>query len=263
MDNSELLALHDQQQRIQLEERGMRREATAEVVRHINLRQGEGAVIHSRLHPGNADRIIAEQIAHFRDIGQDFEWKLYGHDTPSDLGARLLALGFEAEEPESLLILDLEDTPESLLKPVTLDVRRIAEPARLDEIERIQESVWGESDPDYIAGLKEDLAQDPEHVSIYLAYAEGVPVAHARITFHDRSLFAGLWGGSTLAEYRGLGFYTALLAARVQEARARGIHFLTIDASPMSRPIVERRGFRYLTMTQPFKMRVKTPGANS
>jgi hypothetical protein len=39
-----------------------------------------------------------------------------------------------------------------------------------------------------------------------------------------------------------------VLAARVQEATARGYRFVTIDASPMSRPIVARHGFRLLTM---------------
>ena len=59
--------------------------------------------------------------------------------------------------------------------------------------------------------------------------------------------FAGLWGGSTLAAYRGRGLYTALLAARVREARARGVPYLTIDAGAMSRPIVARHGFEVIT----------------
>ena len=41
--------------------------------------------------------------------------------------------------------------------------------------------------------------------------------------------------------------YTALLAARVQEARARGVPYLTIDAGEMSRPIVARHGFATIT----------------
>ncbi|MCB0228061.1 MAG: GNAT family N-acetyltransferase, partial [Anaerolineae bacterium] len=59
--------------------------------------------------------------------------------------------------------------------------------------------------------------------------------------------FASLWGGSTLAGYRKQGYYTALLAVRLQEAIQRGARFLTIDASPMSRPIVQRFGFRQIT----------------
>ena len=58
------------------------------------------------------------------------------------------------------------------------------------------------------------------------------------------ALLAGAVG---LPELRNRGLYTALLAARVQEARARGWRYLTIDAGHMSRPIVEKRGFRLLT----------------
>lgn len=253
MDTHELLALHDHHQRIELREHAFRREATPDVVRLIHRSGGEGMIIHSALTPGNADRVIEEQIAYFRGIGQDFEWKTYDHDQPVDLKDRLALRGFEAEEPESLLVLDLESAPAELWKPVTLDVRRITDPALLDAIGPIQEHVWGEADPGFIADLKAELAQAPESVSIYIAYAGGIPVSHARITFHEGSPFAGLWGGSTLEEYRSLGFYTALLAVRAQEARSRGVRFLTIDASAMSRPIVEKRGFRFLTMTQPFK----------
>lgn len=256
MNIHELLALHDHHQRIELREHGFRREATPDVVRFVHLHQGEGMIIHSALTPESADRVIASEIAYFEGLGQDFEWKTYDHDPPADLKDRLTAFGFEGEEPEALLILDLEAPPEELLRPVIQDVRRITDSAELDAIGPIQEQVWGESDPSFIATLKDELQHAPASVSIYIAYVDDLPVAHARITFHEGSPFAGLWGGSTLKEHRGRGIYTALLAARVQEARSRGVRFLTIDASPMSRPIVEKRGFQFLTMTQPFKWRV-------
>ena len=260
MEKAELLALHDQKQRVQIEERTMRREVTPEVVRLVNLKRGEGMVIHSHMTSESADQVITEQIAHYQMIGQDFEWKVYGHDLPSDLGIRLAKHGFEAEEPEALLVLDIEAAPPALLQPIGHDIQRITDPCRLDEIDHIQKSVWGVSDPSFISALKDDLVHDPEHVSVYIAYAEGVPVAYARITYQNRSPFAGLWGGSTLKGYRGRGFYTSLLAIRLQEARHRDVRFLTIDASPMSRPIVEKHGFQFLTMTQPFKWHVNKPG---
>ncbi len=257
MNVDQLLALHDQQQRIEFESRTTRREVTPEVIRHVALKHGEGIVLYSRLNAANADRVIAEQIAYYQQLGQDFEWKTYDHDTPDDLKDRLSAHGFEAEEPEALLVLDIDMAPSILLQPVTHDVRRITDPDRLEEIRRIQESVWGEPHTWLIPMLSDGLINDPDHLSVYIAYAEGIPVSAAWISFHDHSQFAGLWGGSTLAAYRGRGFYTALLAARLQEARQRGVRFLTIDASPMSRPIVEKHGFQFLTFTQPFKWHVK------
>jgi hypothetical protein len=44
-----------------------------------------------------------------------------------------------------------------------------------------------------------------------------------------------------------------LLAARAQEARARGFSLLTVDASPMSRPILEKHGFQHLATSTPCK----------
>ena len=257
MNPSEILALRDQQQRIDIQYRDMQREVTPQVIHHVALKHGEGIVLYSQLNAANADQAIAEQIAYFDQIGQNFEWKTYDHDTPIDLKGRLLAHGFQAEEPEALLALDIETAPTILLEPVTQDVRRITEPDRLADVQIVQESVWSESF-DWIGPmLGDDLANDPDHLSVYIADADDKPISAAWMTLHDHSQFAGLWGGSTLAEYRGRGYYTALLAARLQEARRRGVRFLVIDASPMSRPIAEKYGFQFLTYTQPFKWRVK------
>ena len=64
--------------------------------------------------------------------------------------------------------------------------------------------------------------------------------------------FGSLWGGSTLPEHRGRGIYSSLVAARAGEARERGCRWLTVDCSPMSLPILERRGFERLAVTTPF-----------
>ena len=53
-----------------------------------------------------------------------------------------------------------------------------------------------------------------------------------------------LFGGSTLPEARGRGAYRALVAARWEDAVARGTPVLVTQASPMSRPILGRLGFR-------------------
>ncbi len=75
MDVDQLLDLHDQHQRIEVEHRAMRREATPDVVRHVALKHGHGMVLYSRLTDTNVDRVIAELIAYFDQLGQDFEWK--------------------------------------------------------------------------------------------------------------------------------------------------------------------------------------------
>jgi GNAT superfamily N-acetyltransferase len=93
---------------------------------------------------------------------------------------------------------------------------------------------------------------------VYVAYADDGAASCAWITFHKESQFAGLWGGSTLEAYRGQGLYSALLVTRVQEARSLGVRYLTIDASPMSRPIVEKFGFQAISTATACLWYVKT-----
>jgi len=60
-----------------------------------------------------------------------------------------------------------------------------------------------------------------------------------------------------VAGFRNQGLYTALLAVRAREARDKGYRFLTVDASEMSRPILEKHGFVKIATTVPYKYRVR------
>ena len=53
-----------------------------------------------------------------------------------------------------------------------------------------------------------------------------------------------LYGGATLPSARGRGAYRALLRARWDEATGRGAPVLLTQAGALSRPILERLGFR-------------------
>ena len=261
MNVAEILTLFDKEQRQEVTFSDFKREVTPEVVRHLMSKaaSGESMVVFSRLNADNADQVIRSQISYFEQLGHNFEWKVYDYDTPPDLRERLLAHGFGADDPEAVLVLDLTEAPEALLRPVTHDVRRITRPSKLDQVVSVQRSVW--PDADYIPWLEQRLSDDlqhgPEWISIYVAYLDNRPASSAWITFHQGSQFAGLWGGSTLPEYRQRGLYTALVATRLQEARQRGVRFLTIDASPMSRAVLEKYGFRLLTYAHACKWRVK------
>jgi hypothetical protein len=247
MHSSELLALYDRHERQEAREPGMRREALEDVVRLIDLRGTESAIVYSRLSPETADAAILREAGYFEGLGHTLEWKLFAHDAPADLRDRLLAQGFKAEDEETILALDLSKAPDALLRPVSADIRRITRPEDLKDVTAVRQSVW----PGRHAWLEERLAglltSDPRSLSIYVAYVDGVPASSARIQFSDHSPFAGLWGGATVEELRGRGLYSGLLAVRVQEAIQRGVRFLTIDATPMSRPIVEKFGFQRLT----------------
>ncbi|HEX6303355.1 MAG TPA: GNAT family N-acetyltransferase [Anaerolineales bacterium] len=256
MNTSQLIALFDQDQRIDVEYPDMRREVTPNVVRHINTSgAGEGMIIYSGLNETNADDVIREQVDYFESIGQDFEWKVYGHDKPPDLKDRLRSYGFTVEDVEAIMVLDLKEAPEILRHPVRHDVRRITDPGKISDVLSVKQQVWDEDFSwlgHYLAGA---LRDHPEQVSAYVAYVDGQPASSARIYFPGRSQFASLWGGATLSRFRKRGLYTALLAVRAQEAKTRQVRYLTVDASPMSRPILEKYGFELIAYSYPCKRR--------
>ena len=254
MNPEQILALYDEQERKNSEHPCYRREVADGVVRSVSkFPQRSNYVIYSQLTEKTADAAIQAQIDYFAANGsRRFEWKLYAHDTPADLGQRLSAHGLVAAEEEALLVMDLHNCPDLFLQPVTADVRRVHTRAEFEQIAQIQAGVWG-GDYGWMAGwLEENLSQQPDFWSIYIAYVNNEPACAAWVSFPQGSQFAGLWAGSTLEKFREMGLYTAVVATRAQAAIKRGYRFLMVDASDMSRPILEKRGFQFMTHTTPY-----------
>ena len=251
MDVQKVLALYDQEQRREIEFPDMERQVLPSgdewprIVRYVRPQPAMSFVLYSDLDEATADATIDEQIAYFRANDLKFEWKVYSHDRPADLAQRLVARGFAAEPMDDIMVLDVANAPAALLAEPAADVRRLTDPARLADVQAVLEAVWGE-DFNWVHDRLGQAMGIPGYLSVYVAYVGETPACAGWIYFNEGQ-FASLWGGSTLAAYRGRGLYTALLAARVREARARGVPYLTIDAGEMSRPIVARHGFQTIT----------------
>jgi hypothetical protein len=253
VNTTEILALYDEQERKNGEHPSYERQVTPELTRFVSKdRSRLSFIIYSNLTSVNADKIIQRELAYFQAWdGYGFEWKTYAHDTPTDLPQRLLNHGFEGDEEEALLVMDLQNCPDVYLQPVTLDVRRIGL-EQIADVVAVLEGVYEEPYDWLQKQMIKNLTEQPDYWSIYVAYAADKPVCAAWSNFPTNSQFAGLWGGATLAEYRERGLYTAVVAKRAQEAIQRGYRFLMVDASDMSRPILQKRGFQLLTHTTPY-----------
>lgn len=245
MDLQAVLRLYDREERRDAEFPDMTKEAFPRVVRFVRPTPETGYVLYSDLDETTVDAAIDEQLARFSRNGMPFEWKVYSHDRPPDLVGRLVARGFEAEEPDAIMVLDMAVAPEALLRPPVADVRRLSDPTQLDDVVGVLEPVWGENFDWIHARLGAHMAI-PGYLSVHVAYVDGTP-ACVGWTYYSSSSFAGLWGGSTLEAYRGRGLYTDVLAARVREAKGRGVDYLTVDAGSMSMPILARQGFEAIT----------------
>ena len=79
----------------------------------------------------------------------------------------------------------------------------------------------------------------------YLAFVDSQPVAAATAVFAQAGVM--LLGGATLPQARGRGCYRALVQARWDDAVRRGTPALVVQAGQMSRPILERLGFSFVS----------------
>lgn len=219
------------------------------------VRNDRFGVEYSALTAEDADAAIAEQIAYFRGVGRRFEWKHYGHDTPADLPARLLAAGLVPEPPEALMVAEIGPLRQALgdaRLPAGVSLVPVDDPAGFDAIVGLHQAVWGRDYGDMGRDLADEQAADPDAIRIFRAVDGGRTVCAAWVRFHAGTDFASLWGGSTLPEWRRRGIYRALVAHRAALAAERGFRYLQVDASDDSRPILGRLGFVVLTTTTPY-----------
>jgi hypothetical protein len=243
MDRDTVLELFNQHLRIGIIEPDSRRERTDSVVRKVSLTDEPGFISYSEMDESNADTVIEEQIAYYKNLKQQFEWKVFDYDQPSDLKERLRKKGFTLEESEALMISDLTETSQLLDTHVLPEVKRLTTEQEIWDIIKLEEEVWNDNYQDLGQRLVRDLNDTSAHLSLYGAYVDGKLVSAAWIYFHEGTPFASLWGGSTLADYRKRGYYSSLLAIRAREASASGYPLLIVDASSMSKPILEKHEF--------------------
>ncbi len=259
MDGAATLALYDREMRrdARVDAPGFRIEREDGIVRLVGPGPGpqDNCILYSRLTAGTADAAIRRQVESFRSLGHAFEWKLHGHDGPSDLTSRLVAHGFTSEPHETLVALDLADSRPPLRHSPGYDIRLLDDPDRLQDLASVQDRVWSESHDGFVKRLGEEMRRTPAALAVYVSYHDDRPVATAWLRIHDGTAFASLWGGATLAEHRGRGVYRELVAIRAERAREAGARFLLVDARDSSRPILERLGFQPLTTLSAFAWR--------
>ncbi|MFF4805033.1 GNAT family N-acetyltransferase [Streptomyces sp. NPDC001351] len=254
MDHAGVLALFDRDMREGARPDGPdgRVERVGSVVRHVSSAHGWNGVVWSGLDETDADAAIAEQIAYFSALGHEFEWKLYGHDRPVDLGQRLGAAGFQPEPEETLMIAEVAGLDLDAAPPEGIRLLPVTDAAGVDLVADVHEKAFGTDGSRLRHQLLAQLTGEPDTVLTTVALAGDEPVSAARMELVPGTRFAGLWGGGTVEAWRGRGIYRALVAHRAHAAAQRGYRYLQVDASSQSRPILERLGFEPLTTTTPY-----------
>jgi GNAT superfamily N-acetyltransferase len=222
------------------------------VVRAVTEGQGWSGVTWSAVDSATADGAIATQVRRFAGLPGSWEWKHYSYDEPADLADRLLAAGFVPEPPESLLVADIADLELDVAAPDGVRLLPVRDEAGIDAVVAVHEAVFGGDHSRLGRTLSAALDQSPAPAIAVLAAAGDTPVAAGRVEFHEGTEFASLWGGGTVASWRGRGVFRALVAARAALAADRGYRYVQVDALPTSRPILCRLGFVELATTTPY-----------
>ncbi|MFC8392952.1 MULTISPECIES: GNAT family N-acetyltransferase [unclassified Streptomyces] len=256
MDEAAVLALFDREMReeVRPDGPGSEVERVGAVVRHAGPAHGWNGVVWSAPEAAgvDVDAAIAEQIAYFTGIGREFEWKLYGHDLPVDLGQRLVAAGFTPEPVETLMVGEVAGLALGTEPPEGVRIVRVTDRAGVDLMADAQAKAFGTDASRFHRYLLDRLTTAPDSVVAVVALAGDEPVSAARMELVPGTSFAGLWGGGTVRHWRGRGIYRALVAHRARVAADLGYRYLQVDASSQSRPILERLGFTPLTTTTPY-----------
>jgi len=229
---------------------GYERQALEHLIRYRMIDEDFGFVLwqdFANLDDETIETEITTQMDYFKSINAEFEWKVLDYDEPLDLRDRLKARGFNVtfEDSEAVMVLDLEKAPARLLETPTLDVRKITL-ADIDHAHHVRQAAFPDTPPRAGEYIKYMLETHPDMMSMYVGYDGDIPVAQGRINYSTsdaQNPFVSIWAGGVLESHRGKGYYTALLQARIQEARERGYRYMVIDATETSRPIVTKFGF--------------------
>jgi GNAT superfamily N-acetyltransferase len=246
MEPGELLARYDREVRQQpAPEPGSTVERVGTIVRMVG---GTNCILYSHLEGTTARAAIEEQRAFYAAQRREFEWKVYAHDRPAQLGRLLEEAGFVPDPAETLMLLDLTHAlPPPTHRP-SVEVRRVRRESEFDDAIAATRAAFAMTEDPRLAELKGRLA-DPS-LALFVAYDDARPIGAGRLELPPTGSFVGLWGGGVIPSYQHRGVYRALLDARLQLARAAGYGYAAVDAAPTSRPILERLGFRPLARVQ-------------
>lgn len=204
-------------------------------------------------------QLVEGALAHYEAMPEitRVEWKTRGHDHAPGLHEALVSHGFVPDEPESIMIGEARLLAVDVDLPDGIAVRQVTDEDDVRAMHAMQVEVFGDDDEEAEAMLEQILhrLRTRDDMEMWVAEHDGRVVSAGRLEPVDGTEFAGIWGGSTLAEYRGRGIYRALTAARARSAMGHGKRYINSDSTEFSRPILERSGFRKVSTTTPYEWR--------
>jgi predicted N-acetyltransferase YhbS len=256
MDSAGLLAAYDSQLRGETEAVG-----AVSVTRQgpllLAVFPGGIGFVTGRDLGGPAEPLVRAALAYFRADAAvtEVEWKTRAHDHAPGLTEALLAHGFRPDEPESIMLGEAGSLAADVPLPDGVTLRRVSAQADVRAMTAMQDEAFGRPVSGAAAGALLDRLAHDDGLELWVAEAGGRIVSAGRLDPVPGTDFAGIWGGSTLPQWRGRGIYRALTAQRARSALRLGKTYITSDSTEYSRPILERSGFVKVSATTPYLWR--------
>lgn len=201
-------------------------------------------VVGARLTADNADGVIEEAIDYFGSRSLPFSWAIGPLSTPTDLGDRLGARGFKAEEAQAGMAIDLETLADGVPMAEELEIERVFGEGMLGTYADLVSKGFGMPEgpgAEFMSIIAEATA-GPDRTSWgYVGRLDGKPVATSGV------VVAG--GGAlvvnvvTLEEARGRGIGAAMTHRPLADVKALGYRIGTLEATAMGYPVYIRLGF--------------------
>lgn len=257
-DAAALLRAYDEQLRTDAETPSAIDVTRLGPIRLITFAGGRGFVTYAGLDDADAGTIdgwVEQALEHYRNNAEitRVEWKTRGHDHAPGLHESLIAHGFVPEEPESIMVGRSESLAAEVRLPAGVRLRKITEEADVRAMSAMADGVFG--DPVSAERANGILArlERADGMELWVAEADGQMISAGRLEPVADSDFAGIWGGSTVPQWRGRGIYRALTAERARSALQLGKTLMHSDSTEFSRPILERSGLIKVSTTTPYE----------
>ncbi len=200
-------------------------------------------VVRTRAASERVPALIAEVVAAHRGVRS--RWLVCPQNHHPALLAALSAAGYRSGPAHDGFTLSVPDWQAA--QP-SVDVQPIRERSSLLAAIAVSDRSFGHSHG--VLGpevLDQQLEQcrGSRVVRVLARDSAGVPAATGGLTMFPALRFGLLWGGCTVPPARGQGIYRAVLAARIEAARAAGLERVGLYARlESSAPIVARLGFQ-------------------
>jgi GNAT superfamily N-acetyltransferase len=202
-------------------------------------------VCRARLAAGSLATRVAAAIEHFRAVARPFSWWVAPGDGPPGLTDALRAAGLEAAEESLGMAADLGALGPHADLPPGLRIERARTVEQVRQFAEINAANWTPPDPHVLRFYEQAtpvLLSADAALWLYVGYLGDCPVATAELTVAEGAV--GLYGVSTLLDYRRRGIGSALTLLPLLDAKGAGYRLAVLQASPEGVRVYERIGFK-------------------